>query len=250
MSKPIAVQLYSVREQLDADFAGTMKKIAEMGYAGVETAGLPVPAEEAAAIISNLGLTVCSAHTAFPTGENIASLAETQQLLGNTTVISGYGADDFKDEASARNCAAAAQHSAELAKQYGLRVGMHNHGHEFKAKYGDRTGYDIFLEAAPDVFSQLDVFWAVHGGADPVEVIGRYQPRLPYLHLKDGPARKGWPMTAVGKGELDIPAVIKAADPKVLEWLVVELDACATDMLEAVKDSFDYLVATGLGHGR
>ena len=57
-------------------------------------------------------------------------------------------------------------------------------------------------------------------------------------------------MTAIGKGDLDIPPIVRAADPNVLEWLVVELDECDTDMLEALKDSFDYLVSTGLGHGR
>ncbi len=103
---------------------------------------------------------------------------------------------------------------------------------------------------APDVFSQLDVFWAAHAGADPVKITQQNRSRLPYLHLKDGPAKKGWPMTAVGKGELNIPAIVGAADPNVLEWLVVELDACDTDMIEAVRDSYNYLVSTGLGHGR
>ena len=250
MSKPIALQLYSVREQLAVDFAGTMKRVAAMGYAGVETAGLPVPPEEAAALFSQLGLVVCSSHTSFLTDENVDSVVEIARLLGNTTIISGFGADGFKDEATAARSAAVAQHGAGLAKQHGLRVGMHNHGHEFAAKYGGRTGYDVFLAAAPDVFSELDVFWAVHGGVDPVEIITRYRPRLPYLHIKDGPAAKGWPMTAVGKGELDVPAIIKAADPDVLEWLVVELDACDTDMFEAVRDSVGYLISTGLGHGR
>lgn len=250
MSRPIAVQLYSVRDRLAADFAGTVRQIADIGYAGVETAGLPVPAEQAAKLFSSLGLTVCSAHTDFPTDETADEIVKAQKALGNSTIVSGFGDDHFTDEAAIRSCAAFAQHGAELAKAHGMRVGMHNHDHEFRAKVGDRYGYDLFLESAPDVFSQLDVFWAAHAGADPVKITQQNRSRLPYLHLKDGPAKKGWPMTAVGKGELNIPAIVGAADPNVLEWLVVELDACDTDMIEAVRDSYNYLVSTGLGHGR
>jgi sugar phosphate isomerase/epimerase len=250
MSKPIAVQLYSVREQLAADFVGTIKKIAEIGYAGVEPAGFPVPVEEAAKLFSDLGLKVCSTHSSFPDEVNQEQVLADHKILGCNTIISGFGKDGFADEAAIRKSAAIAQRAAEFAKTQGLRVGIHNHGHEFSSKVGGRYGYELFLELAPEVFSELDVFWTAHGGADPVDIVTRYQPRLPFLHLKDGPVAKGWPMTAVGKGDLDIPSIVNAADPKVLEWLVVELDACDTDMMEAVKDSFDYLAATGLGHGR
>jgi len=250
MSKPVAAQLYSVRKQCEVDFAGTLKKVADMGYAGVEMASLPVPAEEAARVISGLGLQVCSAHTSFPTDENVESVVETQKALGNTTIISGFRPADFEDEAGIRRSAEIAQHAAALAKQHGLRVGLHNHYWEFRSKVNGRYGYDLLMELAPDAFSQLDVFWTANGGADPVKVVEQYKARMPFLHLKDGPVEKGWPMTAIGKGDLDIPAIVGAADPNVLEWLVVELDECATDMLEALKDSFDYLVSTGLGHGR
>jgi sugar phosphate isomerase/epimerase len=250
MSKPIAVQLFSVRKQLADDFRGTMKKIADFGYAGVESAGFTVPVEEAAKVFADLGLKVCSAHAPFPSDEDPETVINNQRILGNTTIISDFWEDDFVDEAAIRKSAAIVQRAAEIAKAAGMRVGLHNHEHEFNSKIGGRYGYEVLLALAPEVFSELDVFWAAHGGADPVAIVTRYQSRLPFLHLKDGPVAQGRPMTAVGKGELNIPSIVKAADPNVLEWLVVELDECATDMMEAIKDSFDYLVATGLGHGR
>jgi sugar phosphate isomerase/epimerase len=69
------------------------------------------------------------------------------------------------------------------------------------------------------------------------------------LHIKDGLIDPPQPHTAVGAGKLDMPAIIGAADPNVLEWLVVELDSCATDMMQAVADSYRYLVDAGLGYG-
>lgn len=250
MSKPIAAQLYSVRRQCAEDFAGALKQVADIGYAGVEMASLPVPAEEAARVISGLGLQVCSAHTSFPTDENVESVVETQKTLGNTTIISGFRPADFESEAAVRRSAEIAQHAAALAKQHGMRVGIHNHYWEFRSKLNGRCGFDLLMELTPDAFPQLDVFWANHGGADSVEVVTQYKHRIRSLHIKDGPLDKGMPMTAIGKGDMDIPPIVQAADPNVLEWLIVELDECATDMVEALKDSFDYLVSTGLGHGR
>jgi sugar phosphate isomerase/epimerase len=74
---------------------------------------------------------------------------------------------------------------------------------------------------------------------DPVSVIKELGKRAPLLHIKDGPCEQGKPMTAVGKGKMDFPPILKVAN--FAEWLIVELDSCATDMLEAVKESLTYL---------
>ena len=80
-------------------------------------------------------------------------------------------------------------------------------------------------------------------------LVAKYANRLPILHLKDGPLVQGEPHTAVGGGKMDIPALVNAADPNVLRWLVVELDDCATDMMQAVRDSYEYLTSHGLAEG-
>ena len=86
--------------------------------------------------------------------------------------------------------------------------------------------------------------------ADPVAVVGKWGKRAPLLHIKDGMLEQGKHVhTAVGKGRLDWPAIIGAADEATLQWLIVELDACETDMLEAVADSYAYLVGNGLASG-
>ena len=85
-------------------------------------------------------------------------------------------------------------------------------------------------------------------GCDPAKVAAEMGARAPFLHIKDGPCVKEEPMTAVGDGVVDVPALIEAGKPNT-EWLVVELDRCATDMMEAVNKSYQYLVANGLAKG-
>ncbi len=96
---------------------------------------------------------------------------------------------------------------------------------------------------------QFDIYWVATGGADPAKLIGRYGARTKLLHIKDGPCVKDAAMTAVGQGEVDVPGAIKAGERAGAEWAIVELDRCDTDMLQAVKDSYTYMVHNGLAAG-
>ena len=102
---------------------------------------------------------------------------------------------------------------------------------------------------SPDVFFEVDTYWAQTGGADPAEVVGRLGSRAPLLHIKDGSCVKGEPHTAVGQGIVDFPAIV-AAGGDAVEWMIVEFDDCATDMMEAVEKSQAYLTGKGLARGR
>jgi len=248
--RQIAVQLYSLRERAKDDYFGVLKDVAEMGYAGVETAGLygNSPAEIRKAC-DDLGLVVCSAHAGLPNQENINEIEDTAKTLGYQYVISGFGPDDFKTMDGIKTAAEKFQAGAQLAKERGLRVGYHNHYWEFDLVDG-RYGYSWFFELAPDVFSQLDTYWASNFNVVDVPlVVSYYKDNLPLLHIKDGPLVKGEPHTAVGQGKMNFPEVLKAAGD-ITEWLIVELDACATDMTLAVRESCRYLVDNKLGQGR
>ena len=138
----------------------------------------------------------------------------------------------------------------ERLRAAGLTLFLHNHWWEFELLDG-RLKFDVFAELAPRVSYEIDTYWAANFGAvDPAAVVKRYAKRVPLLHVKDGPLVKDQPMVAVGSGKMDFPTVIGAADAKVLQWLVVELDECATDMLQAVRTSYDWLVGRGLASGR
>lgn len=97
---------------------------------------------------------------------------------------------------------------------------------------------------------EIDIYWCANFGANnPAEVVSAYRDRAHLLHVKDGPLVKGEPHVAIGSGKMDIPTTLKAQDTTVTQWHVVELDECATDMMKAVKDSYDYLVTNSLALG-
>ena len=248
--KPLSIQLYTLRDTAKQDFPAVLRTLADIGYKGVEFAGLHGhSAEEIKVLIDGLGLQVSSSHVALPTAENVNQLVDTEAVLGNTRLIAGFGPDGFKTLDDVHHSAEKFQTAAELLKPHGMTFGIHNHWWEFATVENSRLIYDVLLEAAPDAFSELDVYWAAFAGLNPAEVVAVHKSRLPLLHIKDGTLEKGIPHVAVGSGKLDMPAIIAAADPSVLEWLIVELDNCATDMTEAVRQSYMYLTTQRLVAG-
>ena len=249
MAKPISLQLYTLRDAAKDDFPGVLRAVADIGYVGVEFAGLHGhDPKEIRKLIDDLGLKVSSSHTGLPTAENIQQLADVEMTLGNKKIISGFGPDQFKTLDGVKAAAEKFRTAAELVKPFGMTYGFHNHWWEFHSLDGKQV-YDILMAGAPDVFSELDVYWCAYGEADPVKVVSQYKSRLPVLHIKDGTLEENAPHKAVGSGVLDMPAIIGAADPNVLEWLIVELDNYDGDMFEAVRSSYDYLVGFGLALG-
>jgi len=248
MAKPISVQLYSVREEAAKDFPGTLKKIAQMGYKGVEFAGLHNhSAKEIAQLIRSLGMAASSAHVGLPTKENIHQIADEANELGYKYLISGFGPDDMKTLEQVKACAEKLAKACELTKSVGLQFGMHNHWWEFDRKFEGKTPYEIFMNTVPDLCSELDIYWSTKGGADTVELVKKWGNRIPLLHVKDGDLGERIVHKAAGDGKIPIASIVNAADPKALKWLVVELDDCDTDMMEAVAKSHAWLKAQKLG---
>lgn len=252
--KPIALQLYTVRELMQSDLRGTIERVAEIGYVGVECSGLPgMSNEEAAAFLAEVGLQVSSIHAGLPTHGNADEIATQCRTLGCSDVVVGFGPDRMATLEETQRCAAELQLAAEAMKPRGIQVSFHNHWWEFSTAFDGKTAYEVLLEEAPDIGSELDIYWCQYGGGDPVAVLQRHKARIPLLHVKDGPLTGGDhpdPHTAVGKGKLDIPAIIAATDPEVCSWLIVELDHCLDDMLTASAESYEYLVGHGLARGR
>jgi sugar phosphate isomerase/epimerase len=161
----------------------------------------------------------------------------------------GSGPDRWQSLDGVREVAAEFQAAAEVARPHALRLCCHNHWWEMQ-EFDGQIAYDVFMAEAPDVFGELDVYWASNfERIDVPKLVTKYASRLPLLHIKNGPLVKDRKHTAVGAGKMDIPAVIAAADQTVLEWLIVEIDACEGDMMTAVRESYDYLVGNGLAKG-
>jgi sugar phosphate isomerase/epimerase len=250
--KPIALQLWTVREEAKKDFVGTLKAIADIGYVGVEPAGLHgLSGDEGRKVLDDLGLVCCSTHGKLPdpAGEFFNARLEEAEALGTRDVVAGLGRKEFESEEARKAAFDKLQRTAEAVAAKGMRFGYHNHWWEMAEEDGELV-YDRMLAAAPQMFGQLDVYWAANFGAvDVPALIRRHPGRFPSLHVKDGPLVQEEPHVAVGAGKMDIPPLIAAAEGDVLEWNIVELDHCGTDMMQAVRDSYAYLVGEGLAKG-
>lgn len=249
--KPISVQLYSLREESETDFVGVLKRVADMGYTGVEPAGFyGLSPKELRTIVEDLGMQISSSHGPWANPDNLDEVVETAGILGLDVACCGYGQKQFTDLDTIKETAETVSGMTATLAAQGITLFLHNHWWEFE-KLDGRIKYDIFAELCPKVQFEIDTYWSANFGAnDPAEMVRLFSSRSPYLHIKDGPLIRDEPHVAVGQGKMDMASVIAAADESVLRWLVVELDKCATDMFTAVEESYTYLVGNGLASGR
>jgi sugar phosphate isomerase/epimerase len=225
MSTRIALQLYTLRQQASEDFVGMLKGVAEAGYDAVEFAGyggLEAPALRT--IIDDLGLRAISSHVPFQRME-----AEPGTVLEELTVLNcAYAVvpgipQEMRGIEALPSLVERFNQWGATCKATGLRFGYHNHGWELESMNGS-TMLDL-LAARTDpalVDLQIDIYWALVGGADPVELIRRLGGRVPTLHAKELATGADQKDTTIGDGVTpwhELMAVTKAAGT---EWFIVE----------------------------
>lgn len=250
----ITVQLYSLREALEADFEGTLRKVAAMGFPCVEPAGYHGrTAAEFAQLLTELNLTAPSAHSPLPIGEAKNQVIETALELGHRYLITGGPPgwqDDFSTTDQVRAIAEQYCIAAENAAAHGLQVGYHNHDWDL-AEFDGRPAYHTFLAHTPEtVLWEADIFWVARAGLDPVGFLQEIGPRGKALHFKDGHIADRSidpPFLPAGEGDVDLLAAKGATTHA--EYIAVELDAFSGDMLEAVQRSYTYLTHQGIASG-
>ncbi len=267
MSLPIALQLYSVRHEMKQDLPATLAKVKEMGYDGVEFAGLfdRDPAEIKALCAEN-GLVPISAHV--PVGEMLADAQATfakYAKIGMRFVAIPSLPDEYRP--GAEKFAEMLEKMKELgaiAKKHGIGLLYHNHDFEF-VKLDGTYGLDkIYEEVSAELLqTELDTCWVNVGGENPAEYVRKYTGRAPVVHLKDffgekaenmyeligektvaAPKRpEGFECRPVGFGKQDFPAILAAAKDAGAEWVVVEQDSpsMGLDELGCAAKSIQYL---------
>lgn len=249
---PIGIQLYTVRAQLAENFEGVVRRIAEIGYAGVEFGGMYGESPAAALkLVNDLGLQISSMHAPTPIKENLTLAIDTAKTLGVKRVICAwYPPDAFATVDAIRATCDELNTANEILRGNNLELHYHNHWGEC-ARVGDKYVYQHMLDfLEPNVGFEIDVYWAKTAGVDPAAMITEIGKRGPLLHIKDGPATTlEADMTAVGDGVVDMSG-IAAASKDTAEWWLVELDRCATDMLQAVEKSYYYITQRGYAHGK
>jgi sugar phosphate isomerase/epimerase len=250
----LSVQLYTVRNKISADIQGTLRKVREIGFQSVETAFWPegVSIQNAAKYIKDAGLSVSSAHIEIPVGDKKQTMLDTAAAFDCKKMIwHGWPEDKrYSSLQGTMELISIYNEAGKFAKANGLQFGLHNHWWEYRNKIDGRFVYEYLLEYLdPNIFFEVDTYWVKVAGQDPSAIVKKLGSRAPLLHIKDGPAK--WndllpqdnpdPMTAVGKGTQNFPEIVKAANGNT-EWMVVEMDKTSTDVFEALKESYDYLI--------
>ena len=247
---PIALQLYSVRNELQKDFPGTLAQVTEMGYDGVELAGLcGYSPEQVKKMCEEAGLVPISAHV--PLAEMSADPEKTMKDyagMGCRYIAIPYLTEEFRPGAEGYDSfKKEACRLGELANANGMTLLYHNHDFEFAKKDGEYL-LDIMYRDIPASLLQTeqDTCWVKASGVDPAAYIRKYSGRAPIVHLKDfyksGNAGVSYELIGLegeqqekkeegtfelrplGQGMQDIPSILKASEEAGAKWLVVEQD--------------------------
>lgn len=276
---PIGVQLYSVRTDLEKDFYGTLKAVREMGYAGVEFYGeyygnTPTQIKQ---WCTELGLIPFSNHVPFQAMiDDVDKVIEDNLILGVQYLVFPYMDEASRpgiDPEQFKKTVAKIGEIGEKVHAAGFQLLYHNHDFEFVTLEDGTVGYDYIFSSNDRVKLQNepDVCWVSYAGFNPAEVLAKYAGNIPVVHLKDyylegklssapyaligistDNAMKddgGWfEYRPVGMGQVDIPAVIKAAIDGGAQWLCVEQDepSQGLDRLQNVAKSVEYLKSLDL----
>lgn len=240
-TRPLSVQLYSVRQLLPADRDGVLGRLAQAGYTAIEPFQPTEDPHGVRRVATELGLDIPSLHARALVDGDAEAVFEAALVLGTRLVIvpAGIAPEQFATTAGVAAAADTLNALAERAAEHGLALGYHNHWWEIEQRVDGEHALEALAGLLePEVALELDVYWAAAAGADVLALLDRLGERVRALHLKDGPAVRDEPQTALGKGVLPLPEILAAA-PEALR--VVELDECATDTLEALAASRAYL---------
>jgi len=244
---PIALQLYSVRDDMEKDFEGTLKKVKALGYDGVEFAGLfDNSPEDVKRMCADIGLTPISAHVPFADMMEKPALIDDYAKIGCEFVVIPYLTEEYRPgNERFGEVIEGARVLGEKANSLGMTLAYHNHDFEF-TKLGEDYAIDILYREVPASLLQaeFDSCWVSVGGENPADYVTKYAGRVNILHLKDYSGSKSENMYAligideneekaakgdfefrpVGSGKLNFTEILCAAEKAGTKWVVVEQD--------------------------
>ncbi len=269
--RPVAYQIYSAREEAEKDLPSVLKKLAELGYDGVEFAGFyGHSADEIVAMLRQTGLKALSSHVPFAQlDDDMFGVIAFHQRIGCS-----YIAVPYLDEETRPGAAGFARTIAritlfgKLCRKAGIQLLYHNHDFEF-CQVSGQYGLDFLYDVVPESFlaTELDVCWVKYAGLNPADYIRKYAGRCPVVHLKDFVGRHGesspyaligdaqseknvdttaFEFRPFGHGSQDAKAVVEAAIESGARWFVIEQDlSVGRTPLEAAEMSIGTLKQLG-----
>lgn len=235
----IAVQVYSVREHINDSetLLKALEEIKKIGYDGVEFAGyFGADAAAIKAKLDEIGLVAVGGHIGLDDfkEDKLAETIEFQNVLGVKAI--GVGGAPHSTMEEAVNTGDVLGNAQKYAmEKYGMKVYYHNHCEEFKPLENGQLPIDVIGDRCS---LEIDTYWSFHAGEDNYKLITEKKDNIVHLHVKDGIDGKP---KALGEGNCDIPAVVKAAKDIGMEWLIVENDDPVPTGFEDIARSIKYL---------
>ena len=249
---PIGLELYTVRNELQKDFPGTIKKVAAIGYKEVELyAFLGKPAAEIRRTLADNGLVCPVAHYDLKLEPRLAQEIDYAHQLGlKYMVVAWLTPDERKSLDQYKRYAEFFNRAGAETKKAGIQFGYHNHNFEFKT-FDGKVAFDELLRLTDPqlVKIELDCFWMTWAGRNPVDYMKRNPERYPILHIKDRKPGYGMstdvddkpgPFIEVGHGVIDWKPIFAAASAGVKHYFV-EQDFCDRSPFESARISYEYL---------
>ena len=237
----VALELYTVRDETVRDFAGTLRRVAQIGYSGVEFAGYGnLTAQEMSALLAETGLLPVSTHLGLDALQDSQLEASIRYCLdiGCSFIVLPWLANEWRTREGIQALAPRLNAIGQRCQEHGITFAYHNHDFEF-TRVDEVYLLDYLLQAtdASLVKIELDVYWVAYAGLDPVSYLHTLGNRVVLLHLKDMAADRS--MTEVGKGMLDMQQICAFAQNRGL-WGIVEHDHPQIPSLESAKISLEY----------
>lgn len=242
MTARVGLQLWTLRNECEADLFGTLERVAKIGYRWIEPYDFyGANIDQLARVLSDNGLGLISSHVQIERLESrLEQELEDHKKLNCKTWIMPWL------EENRRTCAedfdVVGQTLARVEKQlapHGIELGYHNHEFEF-VQASNPDGMQRVLAASDKLFAQLDTFWLAHENIDPLDYMDGLGSRLRSLHLKDGiPTQEKF--TPTGHGDLDMPAIIAKARAMGVESFIVEQDETEGSVYDAIESSLKFL---------
>ncbi len=237
----VALQLYTLRKEMAADFRGTLRTVAAIGYQAVELAGTGgLSAEELRDLLQELHLEAASAHVGLTSlQEDLEGIVRYHRTIGCSFItVPSLPPADRNDAEAVRRVAHTLDALAVRLHQAGITLAYHNHDFEYQ-RLGDRTILEILYGETAHLKAELDVYWSHKGGDDPAKRIRQLGERCALLHLKD--ITRDGDFAEVGEGVLDFAPILAAGKAVGVRWYIVEQDRCARPSIEAVALSLKNL---------
>lgn len=235
------LQLYSVRQPFAIDARGTLDRIREIGYDGVELWDFVRSVDRFEALLGETGLAAPSGHAnLIGDGIDTAAALSAAARLGLTSLYDPMQEESRWDSVEAiKAFAGDLNATARAAQDLGITVGYHNHWWEF-GQFDGALGLEVFADALEDdIALEIDVYWAQVGGVDAAELVRSLGNRVKALHLGDGPVTSSIDANvALGDGRMNLPEILAAAPDAVR---IVELDDYPGDVLAAAERSLRYV---------